>query len=86
MSRVAGLVAIAVLPAAAGITTSGMTIQLEDGFGTAMVICGVTCALGGFVAAALIRRGTPIRNVPRADVSIPCPPCLNEEAPTASAA
>jgi len=82
VSRVAGLVAIAVLPAAAGISTSGMTIDLEGGFGMAMAICGVTCALGGFVAAALVRRGIPIRNVPRADVTIPCPsPALSEPSP-----
>ena len=85
VSRVAGLVAIAILPTAAGLTTNGNSLDLVHGFGTAMVICGVTCALGGVVAAAFIRTGTPTRSLRRADVTIPCPsPYLSE--PTADAA
>jgi EmrB/QacA subfamily drug resistance transporter len=79
VSRVAGLVAIAILPAAAGLTTGGDTLDLIGGFGRAMVICGVTCAVGGLVAAAVIRTGTPTRTIRRADFTIPCPPCLTEE-------
>jgi Na+/melibiose symporter-like transporter len=79
VARVAGLLAIAILPAVAGLTTSGRSLDLVDGFGTAMLICGVACALGGLVAAALIRTGTPIRTIRRADTSIPCPsPYLSE--------
>ena len=85
VSRVAGLVAIAILPTAAGLTTNGNSLNLVHGFGTAMVICGVTCALGGVVAAACIRTGTPTRSLRRADVTIPCPsPYLSES--TADAA
>jgi EmrB/QacA subfamily drug resistance transporter len=86
VSRVASLVAIAILPVAAGLTTSGDSLDLVDGFDKAMVISGVTCALGGLVAAALIRTGTPTRIVRRADVTIPCPPGLIEEEPSADAA
>jgi Na+/melibiose symporter-like transporter len=79
VARVAGLLAVAILPAAAGLTTSGRSLDLLDGFGTAMVICGVACALGGLVAAALIRTGTPTRSLRRADTTIPCPsPCVAE--------
>jgi hypothetical protein len=79
VARVAGLLAIAILPAAAGLTTSGRSLDLVDGFGKAMVICGVACASGGLVAAALIRTGTPTRVLRRADTTIPCPsPCLTE--------
>jgi hypothetical protein len=86
VSRVAGLVAIAVLPAAAGLTTGGGNLDLVGGFGRAMVICGVTCAAGGLVAAALIRTGTPTRTVRRADFTIPCPPCLADTDSDAEAA
>jgi Na+/melibiose symporter-like transporter len=79
VARVAGLLAIAILPAAAGLTTSGRSLDLVDGFGNAMVICGVACACGGLIAAALIRTGTPTRSLRRADVAIPCPsPYLSE--------
>jgi EmrB/QacA subfamily drug resistance transporter len=79
VSRVAGLIAIAILPTAAGLTTSGTSLDLEHGFGTAMVICGVTCAVGGFVSAALIRTGAPTRVLRRGDFTIPCPsPALTE--------
>jgi EmrB/QacA subfamily drug resistance transporter len=85
VSRVAGLVSIAILPTAAGLTTSA-SLDLVHGFDTAMIICGVTCALGGVVGAACIRKGTPTRVVVRADVSIPCPPCLADEEPSVDAA
>jgi EmrB/QacA subfamily drug resistance transporter len=79
VARVAGLLAIAILPAAAGLTTGGNSLDLSGGFGSAMVICGVMCALGGLIAAALIRTGVPTRALRRADVTIPCPsPYLSE--------
>src|SRR5690606_11312455 len=57
LSRGAGLVAVAVLPVAAGI--SGAAYQDPDrfaeGFRTAMVICAALVAAGGLLAAALVR-------------------------------
>jgi EmrB/QacA subfamily drug resistance transporter len=85
VSRIAGLISIAILPTAAGLTTSGTSLDLEHGFAAAMVICGVTCALGGLLAVALIRTGTPTRALRRADVTIPCPSAsLSESEPTAA--
>src|SRR5690606_17493603 len=56
LSRSAGLVAVAVLPVAAGI---GGAYQDPDrfaqGFRTAMVVCAAVVAAGGLVAAALVR-------------------------------
>jgi hypothetical protein len=79
VARVAGLLAIAILPAAAGLTTSGRSLDLNEGFDTAMFICGVACALGGLVGAAFIRTGMPTRSLRRADTTIPCPsPCVTE--------
>jgi EmrB/QacA subfamily drug resistance transporter len=56
IARVAGLLAIAVLPVAAGIR-AGPGQPLGPGFSLAMVILAVICALGGFIAALTIRTG-----------------------------
>jgi EmrB/QacA subfamily drug resistance transporter len=75
VARIASLVAVAVLPAAAGIATSGGS--LTNGFGTAMAIAAVLCALGGVLAFFTIRRATPVRAVTRADVFSACEdPCV----------
>ena len=49
VARVAGLIAIAVLPAAAGIGISGSGLQ--EGYRTALLIAAVLCAVGGAIAA-----------------------------------
>jgi EmrB/QacA subfamily drug resistance transporter len=75
VARIASLVAVAVLPAAAGIATSGGS--LTDGFGTAMAIAAVLCAFGGVLAFFTIRRAAPVRAVTRADVFSACEdPCV----------
>ena len=79
VARIGGLLAIAVLPAAAGIAVGGSGVDLDSGFDTAMYIAG------GAVRAR--RRGrcthrSPRRTRPhdraRADVSIPCEPACVE--------
>ena len=57
VARAAGLIAVAVLPFAAGIAgTSALSPrQFAPGFRTAMVIAGIVCAAGGLVAVVLIR-------------------------------
>ncbi len=53
VARVAGLVAVAVIPALAGVPTGGNSVgsaALQAGFPTAMYICAALCALGGLVA------------------------------------
>ncbi|MCH5643306.1 MFS transporter [Gordonia sp. ABSL49_1] len=59
VARLAGLLAVAILPVVAGID-SGPGQPLGAGFHTAMVIAAVCCALGGIVAAATIRSGAPV--------------------------
>jgi EmrB/QacA subfamily drug resistance transporter len=58
VARAAGLLAVAILPAAAGIT--GASYLRPDvfsaGFRTAMLGAGLTCALGGVLAAFTIRK------------------------------
>lgn len=57
VARVAGLLAVAVLPVVAGIEV-GPGQPLGDGFGTAMAISAACCAAGGLVAAVSIRTGS----------------------------
>jgi EmrB/QacA subfamily drug resistance transporter len=58
VARAAGLIAVAVLPAAAGITGTAYRHpeQFAAGFRTACLICAVLCVLGGILAALTIRR------------------------------
>jgi MFS family permease len=57
VARAAGLIAVAVLPFAAGIAgTSALSPrQFAPGFRTAVVIAGIVSAAGGLLAVALIR-------------------------------
>jgi EmrB/QacA subfamily drug resistance transporter len=57
VARTAGLIAVAVLPAAAGITGAGQLRpdELLTGFHLAVVIAAAACATGGLLAAATVR-------------------------------
>ncbi len=71
VARSAGLVAVAVLPLAAGITGAGAlrADTLGPGFRIAVTVAGALCAAGGLLAAALIRN--PVR------APDPIPPARN---------
>jgi EmrB/QacA subfamily drug resistance transporter len=58
VARVAGLLAVAVLPVAAGISGADALDPgvFGDGFRVAMLIAAALCALGGLIALATIRR------------------------------
>jgi EmrB/QacA subfamily drug resistance transporter len=56
ISRIAGLLAVAVLPVAAGIR-AGPEQPLGPGFSVAMLICAVACVVGGVTAALTVRTG-----------------------------
>jgi MFS family permease len=64
VARAAGLIAVAVLPAVAGITGAAYLNpdEFSTGFHTASLISGALCVLGGILAAATIRnpRPTPV--------------------------
>ena len=65
VARFAGLLAVAALPALAGIATSGpIADSLDAGYGLAVRIAGVTTALGGLVAAFVIGRTAAVRPTP----------------------
>jgi EmrB/QacA subfamily drug resistance transporter len=71
VARIAGLLAVAVLPAAAGLT-AGQGLDLDDGFATAMHISAALAAIGGVLAFLTIRRAAFIAPVVRADPATPC--------------
>ncbi|WP_233219552.1 DHA2 family efflux MFS transporter permease subunit [Micromonospora sp. RP3T] len=60
VARAAGLIAVAVLPAAAGITGGEwqQPARFSAGFHTAVLICATLCLAGGLLAALTIRRTT----------------------------
>jgi EmrB/QacA subfamily drug resistance transporter len=55
VARSAGLLSVAVLPAAAGISGALTAEHFAAGFRTAMLIAGAACGAGGILAAVLIR-------------------------------
>jgi len=59
VARAAALIAVAILPAAAGITSAAYLDppQFAAGFHKAAVICAAACVLAGALAAATIRNG-----------------------------
>jgi EmrB/QacA subfamily drug resistance transporter len=61
VARVAGLIAVAVLPAAAGITGAAYLdpALFSAGFDTAAWVCAALCVLGGAYAAVAIRNPRP---------------------------
>jgi EmrB/QacA subfamily drug resistance transporter len=59
IARVAGLIAVALVPVAAGISGEDYRspADLTDGFRIGMMICAALCAAGGLLALAIIRGG-----------------------------
>jgi EmrB/QacA subfamily drug resistance transporter len=79
VARVAGLIAVAVLPVLAGIRGAASTAALEHGFGRAMVACAIVAAAGGVLAFATVREATPVQATRQADLFHPChDPCRAE--------
>ena len=71
VARIAGLLAIAVLPAAAGLTAV-QGLDLVDGFARAMYIAAALAAVGGILAFVTIRHGALVASVRRGNPAIPC--------------
>lgn len=72
VARVAGLIAVAVLPVLAGISDAASPAELEHGFGRAMVVCAIVAAAGGVVALATVREATPVQATVQADLFHSC--------------
>ncbi len=87
-ARVAGLLAVAVLPAAVGLDLAAGADAVTDGVHRALLVGAVISGAGGLVAYATIRGGTHVQATAQADVLQPChDPCLaaEREAPEAAA-
>jgi EmrB/QacA subfamily drug resistance transporter len=84
VARIAGLLAVAVLPAAAGLT-AGQGLDLAGGFANAMYIAAVLAAAGAVLAFLTIRKGARVEDVRHANPAIPCYDAgvLRAEAPRA---
>lgn len=74
VARVAGLLAVATLPAAAGIGQRAGS--LSDGFDRAMLIAAVLCAVGGAVSALTVTTARRVRNQVQPGINHGCAhPC-----------
>jgi EmrB/QacA subfamily drug resistance transporter len=71
VARIAGLLAVAVLPAAAGLTAK-QGLDLVAGFSRAMYIAAALSVVGGVLAFLTIRHAALVESVPRGNPAIPC--------------
>jgi hypothetical protein len=73
VARFAGMLAVAALPALAGIATGGtIADSLDSGYDTAMRIAAVTTAIGGVIAAFLVGRTAAVRPTAHPDIGHAC--------------
>ncbi|HEX4776592.1 MAG TPA: MFS transporter, partial [Acidimicrobiia bacterium] len=77
VARLASLLAIAVVPAVAGMTGTAKD-AFASGYPTALRIAAIVAAAGGAIAFATIRRGATVTSVTQPDVAHACQPaaCL----------
>ena len=91
VARIAGLLAVAIIPVAAGISGNDYLVPaaFDDGFRTGMAICAALCALGGVFALVTIRRADGAARGQGAEARIHCcisgpPPEIPAESPPAT--
>jgi EmrB/QacA subfamily drug resistance transporter len=78
VARLAGLLAVAVLPALTGIDPDNPATLAAEFAGT-MRLCAAAAAGGGLIAWVTIRTAVPVKPVPQPALSHPChEPCLAE--------
>jgi EmrB/QacA subfamily drug resistance transporter len=79
VARIAGLLAVALLPAAAGLAGVGGALELSGGFDRAMVICGALAVSGGVLSWITIRRVVPVAPLRQVAGTVSCEdPCVRE--------
>jgi EmrB/QacA subfamily drug resistance transporter len=80
VARLGGLLAVALLPALAGIDPASPG-EFTAGFARAMTIAAAACMAGAAIAFATIKRFTAVSPVSQAGVDQPCHhPCMTERA------
>jgi predicted MFS family arabinose efflux permease len=72
VARLAGLLAVAVLPSLAGVELAASGGGALPGYGTALAISAALCVAGAAIAAVTIRRGRPVEPTVQASVLQPC--------------
>lgn len=81
VARLAGLLAVAVLPALAGVAIEGAGPDGLPGYPAALRIAAALCVAGAFIAAATIRRARAVEPTVQASVLQPChDPCRTGDA------
>jgi len=81
IARIGSLLAVAVLPAAAGLTDARGDLHLTDGFGRAMVLTAGLAVLGGIVAFLTVRDAADVDTVTHGTTAAPClDPCVKHGA------
>jgi EmrB/QacA subfamily drug resistance transporter len=81
VARLAGLLAVAVLPWVAGIASIGDIDELRDGYPVALRIGAALCVVGGVIAFMTIRTGARVRAGLQPSLAQPCQdPCMRVEA------
>jgi EmrB/QacA subfamily drug resistance transporter len=87
VARLAGLLAVAVLPIAVGLdTATADAAELDKGVDAAMVVCAALAAAGGLIALATVRRGRVVATPSQPSVHHACNEpsvCLESEAEAA---
>jgi Na+/melibiose symporter-like transporter len=82
VARIAGLLAVAVIPAAAGLAGEGLS--WNDGFDRALTITAIIAASGGVVSWFTIRKGEPVRTVVHPSPMVACQDAALREKPLAA--
>lgn len=87
VARIGSLLAVAVLPALAGLTDETGALDLADGFARAMLLAAGLALIGAAVACATVRTATPVAEVTVGDLAVGClDPCVKLEDSTPDAA
>jgi EmrB/QacA subfamily drug resistance transporter len=85
VARLAGLLAVALLPTVVGLDTAGAAGALDSGVDDAMVVCAALSVLGGLIALATVRTVSRA-DTPSQPLLHPCgDPCLDHRQEHASA-
>ncbi len=81
IARLAGLLAVALLPTVVGLDTAGAAGALDAGVDDALLVSAGLSVLGGLIALATVRTASKVAPHAQPSLSHPCgDPCLEERA------
>ena len=81
VARVAGLLAVALLPAVVGLDTAGAAADLDAGVDEALAVAAGLAVAGGLIALATVQRLQKVQPHAQPSLAHPCGhPCLEQEA------